>query len=222
MNCRRAKKLVYDFVDGLCTETDQIELESHLGDCEPCDKLKSQLARSLDMLKRAPVEPVDDNFNWRVRLAIRKELATARDVSSSQRGLFRRWNIGYAASAAAGFAVILLAGWMAIGSGDGPASVNGLDNLSNITEPVADIPGNSSPKAGRSGSLGAALVGQGDVFVPKSPDANRGAIDAGQASRDSLMNEAVKEMTPEQSMQYFREQIRALQIEMQKRNTKNR
>lgn len=226
MNCRRAKKLVYDFVDGLCNETEQIELERHLGDCEPCDKLASQLVRSLDMLKRVPLEPVDDNFNWRVRLAIRKELASAREATSSQRGLFRSWNIGYAASAAAGFAVILVAGWVAIGSVSGPASVDSLDNLSkNLNQPVSDTPEASSHRPARLGSRPAVMVGAGSTPLIKSPDAAIGAIDAaGQANRDSLVSEAVKGMTPEERMLYFRERISMLQIQMrlEKHKTRNR
>lgn len=224
MNCRRAKKLVYDFIDGLCSETEQVELEHHLSDCEPCERHASQLTRSLDMLRRAPVEPVDDSFNWRVRLAIRKELSAARGATTSQRGLFRRWNIGYAASAVAGFAVILVAGWVAIGSMDKTAS-HEFEGLSQDKMPTVETrtiqPATGELAARRANSP--LIVSQDGRLPVRSNDAVRGAIDMlSTASRDSLVRAAVQGMTQEERMRYFRAQISRLQRQMENRNTKNR
>lgn len=117
MNCRRAKNLIFEFVDGLTDETLKLDLERHLGECPECDTLASQLTRSLDLVHRAPQEELDENFNWKVRLAIHKERNAIQGRAASQSSLFRDWNFRYAASAVSGFAVILVAGWIAINAG---------------------------------------------------------------------------------------------------------
>jgi len=226
MNCRRAKKLIYDFIDGVCDETVQIELERHLSDCEACDQLASGLTRSLDLLKRAPVETVNDNFGWRVRLAIRKELAGARELGTSQRGLFRSWNVGYAASAVAGFAVMLVAGWIAIGSVDNPIGAGSLDGLTlgdkQTTERPSNPPAQSEFVPSGSGSP-TVTVGENGGALSKSEDSAVGAFDrAIPANRDSLVSEAVKGMTPEEQMQFLRKQIIELQVQIENRTTKKR
>jgi len=125
MNCHRAKKLIFEFVDGgLADEKVQLDLEHHLSECSACDKLASQLTRCIDLIHRAPREELDENFNWKVRLAIHKERNAIQERAASQGSLFRAWNFRYAASAVSGFAVILVAGWIAINSGLTPVPVS--------------------------------------------------------------------------------------------------
>ena len=112
MKCRRARKLVFEFVDGLSDETLKLELERHLEECGPCADLASQLTRSLDLIHRVPEEPVDENFTWKVRLAIHKERQLLQDQVAEPGRLFRAWNLRYAASAVAGLAVVVTAGWL--------------------------------------------------------------------------------------------------------------
>jgi hypothetical protein len=126
MNCRRAKKLIFEFVDGHSDEKLKLDLERHLGECAECEKLATSLAGSLALIRRTPQEPVDENFNWRVRLAVHKERKEMQELASSQGSLFRAWNLRYATSAAAGFAAILAAGWLTISLIPGPTADNGL------------------------------------------------------------------------------------------------
>lgn len=148
MNCRRAKKLIFEFVDGLSDEKLKLDLERHLGECVECERLATSLTQSLALLRRTPQETVDENFNWKVRLAIHKERSEMKDLLASQGSLFRAWNLRYAMSAAAGFAAILAAGWLTIsltvsppsdsaltaGAGT-PASTQRMDTAEN-TQPV--------------------------------------------------------------------------------------
>ena len=117
MNCRRAKKLIFEFVDGLTDEKARLDLERYLGECTECDRLASQLTQSLDLIHRMPQEELDENFNWKVRLGIHKERNAIQERAASQGSLFRAWNFRYAASAVSGFAVILVVGWIAINAG---------------------------------------------------------------------------------------------------------
>jgi anti-sigma factor RsiW len=117
MNCRRARKLIYEFIDGFADERVRVELDRHLGECSECERLANQLTRSMELIRRAPVETLDENFNWKVRLAIHRERNAIRDALASQGTLFRSWNIRYAASAAAGFVVAVALAWWAVGTG---------------------------------------------------------------------------------------------------------
>ncbi len=117
MNCRRARNLVFDFIDGIADESVRLALEGHLADCRECEKLAGEVTRSMDLLHRAPVETLDENFNWKVRLAAHKERHALQEGVASQGALFRAWNFRYAASAAAGFVVVVAASWMALSTG---------------------------------------------------------------------------------------------------------
>ena len=61
MKCRRAKKLIFDFIDGMIGDQDRIALEEHLGLCPSCDKMATGLAKSLDLLHAVPQVLPDDN-----------------------------------------------------------------------------------------------------------------------------------------------------------------
>ena len=138
MNCRGAKKLIFEFVDGLNDEKLRLDLEQHLGACAECEKLAVSLTSSLAFIRRTPQEPVDENFNWKVRLAIRKERSEMQEMLSSQGSLFRAWNARYAMSAAAGFAAILAAGWLTISlTAPSPA---GDELLATVPGPVQEQP----------------------------------------------------------------------------------
>ena len=117
MNCRRARKAIFRFVDGLSDEKMQLDLEQHLAGCPACEKLARSLARSLDLVRRTPQETLDENFNWKVRLAVHNERTTMRERAASTGSLFRAWNLRFAASAAAGVTVAIAAGWLAVASG---------------------------------------------------------------------------------------------------------
>ena len=236
MNCRRAKKLIFEFVDGLSDEKVQLDLERHLGECPECDTLASQLTQSLDFIHRAPQEEVDENFNWKVRLAIHKERNAIQERAASQGSLFRAWNFRYAASAVSGFAVILVAGWLAINAGLTPVPVseplNGEDLAGmlddkviatfNEAESVAETPMTKArpngPVVNRPASPGllASTVADGAQKSPSEPRA--GAIDrvGSSAELDSLVNLETKGLSESQRVRYFEKRISQLQDHLEK------
>ncbi|MCK5711943.1 MAG: zf-HC2 domain-containing protein, partial [Hyphomicrobiaceae bacterium] len=116
MKCRNAKKLVFDFIDGLDNEKDRLELEQHLAQCPECDKLASQLVRSMDLLHRAPQEKTSENFAWKARLKLNQERNAVRERSVSRSALIRAWNLRYVATAVSAFAVVLTVGLLAVNS----------------------------------------------------------------------------------------------------------
>lgn len=120
MKCRNAKKLVFEFLDGLSDEKVRLELEQHLSECGECEKLASQLTRSMDLLHRAPLETPSENFNWQVRLKLNKDRNAIQERAASQGSWLRGWNLRFAASGAAAFAVIVAAGVIAYNAGMNP------------------------------------------------------------------------------------------------------
>jgi hypothetical protein len=117
MKCRNAEKLIFDFIDGLENDTQRLELEKHLAQCAECDKLASQLARSMDLLHRAPRETTSDNFAWKVRLKLNQEKNAIQERSESYGPLIRSWNLKYTATAVAAAAAVLVVGLFAVKSG---------------------------------------------------------------------------------------------------------
>jgi hypothetical protein len=117
MKCRRAKQLVFDFLDGVIADSDRVGLEQHLNECESCETFASQVSRSLDLLHRAPEETPSENFNWKVRLKIAREKNNFSEAITAQRNLFKTWNLRFALSAASTFILILASGYFLWSSG---------------------------------------------------------------------------------------------------------
>ena len=66
MKCRRAKNLIFDFIDGMIGEQDRIALETHLTECTSCESMATSLSKSLNLLHSVPQVQPSDNFNWKV------------------------------------------------------------------------------------------------------------------------------------------------------------
>jgi hypothetical protein len=218
MNCRRAKKLVFDFIDGIADEPVRLELEQHLSQCEECEKLASGLTRSMDLLHRAPVETLDENFNWKVRLGVHKERRAIEESLASQGAMFKAWNIRYIASAAAGLVMMIAAGWMAVGTGlvawNGGAAVTNPAPLayndagaSSSATPSTQLQG--SPFTSRSA---AQPVSEGLHGPVRRENARQGAITSsnGGVNLDSLIQVEMSRRSDAERVQYLQQQIQLL------------
>lgn len=114
MKCRRAKKLVFDFIDGMISDRDRLGLEQHLAECDACERLAGETTKSLDMLHRLPPAELDENFTWKVRLRIARERNAAVRGAASASPWAHAWNRRFAASALAAFVVMVAAGYTAV------------------------------------------------------------------------------------------------------------
>ncbi len=117
MNCRRAKQLIYDYLDGVLGDSDRNILERHLSECRSCETFSAQLGKSLDLLHRAPAETPSEDFNWQVRLRLAKEKNAIGEAMATQRDIFKTWNLRFALSALSTFVVILASGVLLWNSG---------------------------------------------------------------------------------------------------------
>jgi len=221
MNCRRARQLVFEFVDGLKDERIRLELENHLAGCGECEKLASQVVRSMDLVHRAPVETLDDNFNWKVRLAIHKERHALQEGLASQGTLLRTWNLRYAMSAVAGFAMVVAAGWAALSTG-----VITLGSGAAVMTPPATVAEGTSPN----GVPGIRAINDPFIKTPAFTEVRFGApADEGVAQRsggaldtstpvdlDSLVQAEMANRTDAERVQYLQERIDLLQSHLEK------
>jgi hypothetical protein len=122
MNCRRAKTLIYDFIDGMIGDQNRIVLEKHLGECESCDVLATSLSKSLDLLHSVPQLQPSDNFNWKVRLGITQARNAIVSDTATERSWLRSWNIRFALSAVSTFVVVAATGYFLTRSSVLPSS----------------------------------------------------------------------------------------------------
>lgn len=111
MKCRRARRMMNDFLDGAIGDRDRLILEEHLAGCASCDRMAKNLSKSLELLRRLePVQP-DENFTWNVRLRIAREKQALAEAASSYGGAFGFFNRRFAASAVAAFAAVVIGGY---------------------------------------------------------------------------------------------------------------
>jgi len=213
MNCRRARHLLFDFFDGVGNEALRAEVDRHLGECEACDVFASEMTKSLALLRRVPVEPLDENFNWKVRLAIHREKNAALDRAVTANAWVRAWNLRYALSGGLAFgAVLVVGGVLLLRGGIAPTtmpvthepaskSVQTAENNGPVPVPRANyqVPANdgmmSTVSAGNStASTGAAPIG---------------AIDENKtdARIDSLISSDVMKLSTQERDQYLQRRI---------------
>jgi hypothetical protein len=213
MNCRRARHLLFDFFDGSGNETLRAEVDRHLGECGDCERYASEMTRGLALLRRAPVEPLDETFNWKVKLAIHRERNAALARAHSTGAWVRSWNARYVMSSALAFGAVLVAGALWLHSGGGPAPAELSRAGSRVTQ-KADEPAHSAPTSRRSGVAApgaldrSRLVSTGPANGTRSGAAPAGAIDRTEAEAriDSLidsMNKAdLTRMSPRERQRY--------------------
>ena len=228
MNCRRATKLVYDFLDGLVADKERLELEKHLCKCRECETMATQLTRSLDLIRRAPQEQPEENFNWKVRLGVSKERRAIEERLSSQGSMFRSWNARYAATALASFGIVLVAGLLAFRAGviplQAPTPLAQQAEVVVGSDPRVDVPvrGESPTREVKLPILTASnpiarLVTWGDGLNPHT-NAPVGAIDqvSDRNNLDSLVRTEMERMTEDERIRYLQRRIHLLQSHLEK------
>ncbi len=225
MKCRRVRQLLFDFVDGLGNEALHVEVDRHLAECVDCEKFAAESKRSLALLRRAPVEPLDENFNWKVRLAIHREQRATAKRASSAGAWVRAWNFRYVASTGIAFAFVLGAGIVVVNNvvPSGPS----LPSIGHQSTPSrSDV---AQSHAGRSTLSSPFVVSprrQGSILVSNtaspalqtSEPAARGAIDryAEENAIDSLIDAHLVGLTPEMRDRIIQRQIHWLESQRER------
>ena len=216
MNCRRARHLLFDFFDGASNEALRAEVDRHLGECEDCDRFASEMTSSLALLRRVPVEPLDDNFNWKVRLAIHREKNSALERAASANAWVRAWNVRYVLSTGFAFAAVLVVGGVMLAqNGSVPAPVQ-VAQPSQPDQVAGDNPGPTPvPRStinfpANNGLMSTVSTGHPDLNLGPAP---MGAIDETQtdARIDSLINSDVSKLSAQEREQYYQRRINWLQ-----------
>ncbi len=219
MNCRRVRHLLLDFVDGLGNETLHAEVDRHLAECTECETFAAETTRSLSLLRRTPVETLDENFNWKVRLAIHREQKSGAKHAVSAGAWVRAWNYRYVASTGVAFALVLAAGVVTMERAIPNEPGARLDTREPVVRPPVtarnqpvrnprDLMDTSGPYRAVSGGADAPSEGISSA---------RGAIDpfAQEVAIDSLIDARLVGMTPEMRMRCIQRQIHRLQSQLE-------
>ncbi len=88
MNCRNARKLMHEILDG--TFTHQARLEAHLTECERCRAQWAMLSRTQDALIQCVGRPVEDSALERLTSSVLAEVGT-RETGPPVVPAPRRW-----------------------------------------------------------------------------------------------------------------------------------
>jgi hypothetical protein len=217
MNCRRARHLLFDFFDGLSNEALRAEVDRHLGECAECDRFAAEMTRSLALLRRAPVEPLDENFNWKVRLAIHREKNAALSRAQSASAWVRAWNFRYAVSSGLAFGAVLVVGALLLRGGNVPAPAQLAEPGRQVTQDAAPsgstVPHSPLPSSFGQDAFRTVSTGQDSQDRSTAP---QGAIDETKEARiDSLINEDVKQMPAHERDLYIQRRIEKLRLHLQ-------
>ena len=124
MRCRHAEKLIFDYIDGLISESERLGLERHLSECRTCEATTSALAKSLGLLHRLPKAEPSENFNWKLRLRLSRERNAWHGTAESERLWVRAWQSRFALGALSAFAVVLVGGFVLLKFAGGPGVVS--------------------------------------------------------------------------------------------------
>ena len=221
MNCRRAKKLVFNFLDGMINDQDRLALESHLGECSKCEAMAASLTKSLDLLHRLPPAELDENFNWKVRLRLAREKnAAARPVDTHSWA--RSWNRRFAFSALSTFVVAIAIGYVVMNASVMPTDFVPGRIVTAEDEPKANrerqqqrvkTPGETIAKPGKQTSpvipvaVGVEPLDQSAVEGPLKED--RPTFDL-----DSLRVEFLKSAAVNYRVRQLQHQVEMLQIQL--------
>ncbi|HXV14015.1 MAG TPA: hypothetical protein VEC56_07400 [Candidatus Krumholzibacteria bacterium] len=226
MNCRRVRHLLLDFVDGLGNEALHAEVDRHVAECVECETFAAETTRSLALLRRTPVEPLDENFNWKVRLAIHREQKASAKRAASAGAWVRAWNFRYVASTGVAFALVLGAGVVTLQRvvPSGPAMPTAARDQyvrpsAPATTEVATHPATPRVTSPRQNlDTPTRFVSEGDAGPSATESAARGAIDpfAQEVAIDSLIDARLLGMTPEKRMRCIQRQIHRLQSQLEK------
>ncbi len=226
MNCRRARNLLFDFFDGASNETLRAEVERHLGECAACEEFASEMTRSLALLKHTPVEPLDETFNWKVKLAINRERNAALSRAGSASTWVRMWNVRYAVSSGLAFGAVLIAGTLVLRDGGVQTPVQTLERPAQVAQEIKNtgatagkksLPPRSANTMTSRGNDGSHLVSMGPVNQTRSSSPVSGAIDMteSEARIDSLINSQVMRMSAADRELYIQRRIDRLRLHLE-------
>ena len=217
MKCRRVRHLLLDFVDGLGNEAQHAEVDRHVAECPECESFAAQTRQSLALLRRIPAATLDENFNWKVRLAIHREEKANAKRAASTGAWVRAWNFRYVASTGVAFALMLSAGVVVMNRVSSTSGEAAVANQSPAATPQTQARYvASAPSRSRVYSPLGTLVSQGGQGADAA-NGTRGAIDRFQQEVviDSLIDARLRGMTPEMRMRCIQRQIHRLQSRLE-------
>jgi hypothetical protein len=222
MKCRKARKLIFDFIDGMLSDADKAGLEAHLAECRSCEAHAASIRESLSLLHSLPAERPSENFNWKLRLKLAQARKDLEERLEEQGRWIKRWNVRFALSAAASFAVVLAAGYFFVNShlisppGTAETATSGAASHVRVGRPVTLSEGprlREERVRSYPGRVMEKVVSQG---YPSRGGGVESYQPIGEAGRivldpDSVITVNLREMRLRYRMKYLEEQVKMLQ-----------
>ena len=164
--------------------------------------------------------PLDDNFNWKVRLAIHREQKARAKGTASTSAWARTWNFRYVASTGVAFVMVLGAGVVFMQSrGSTPMDPTTPEIVSNRSvSPVVTTGGGGRTTTSPRPVTPSVLVNTGGEVSYGTGSETRGAIDrwAQEVAMDSVIDARLVKMTPEMRQRCIKRQIHRLQSQLER------
>ncbi len=214
MRCRRAKSLIFEFIDGMIGDQNRIALEQHLNECPSCESMAQGLSKSLELLHKLPSAKPHENFTWKVRLRIAKERNTFAAGAVSQKTWLRAWNARFALSALSTFAVVLATGYFVTKSLDGPWGISSLKRSDQAAKIASDA---VSPRKTQTATRGInqSTGNFGPTAVSNRPGDRSGILDGGaDLIQDGKVSETVSPDSLWRRERQLEDQVRRLRAEL--------
>lgn len=223
MKCRKAKNLIYDLLDNVLSDSDRIQLESHLRECQSCDALATEFQKSLNLVHDLPQVEPSENFNWKIRLKLAQERHSLQEEFTTHTSFIRHWNIRFALGTVAAFTAVLAGGYLFINSFM-PSASNAPSKIAAV-KPSVSVSERSVANAGQgmidysnhfysSPRFGERLVAQG-AHEQRSTQQSFQAIDEAGApillGPDSLVVSKLRDLRQQYKVRYLERQIELLQ-----------
>jgi len=228
MRCRQAKKLIFDYIDGVISESDRVGLENHLSECGACEETASSLARSLDFLHRVPSAAPSENFNWKLRLRLAREKSAWREAAESLSTWQRAWNARFGVAALSAFALVLAAGFVFLNSLGKPGELATGSEWQPKTMASGSVTAREKGVAGQTTSDPFAIQGPGGFGAQTVAMGARAGRDAGGGREglrgpildvDSLKAHFTRSTLDDRRIRQLEQQVELLHRELEKCNT---
>lgn len=121
MKCSKAREHYFSNRDGLLNESERMELQKHMEECEDCAVFREEMDASLRLLDDLPAPRVSDSFVWNVKRRIsQKKVELMRGEYHFREG--QRYVSRFLAGAAAAVVILAAGAWfvMSGNSSDSP------------------------------------------------------------------------------------------------------
>jgi len=203
MNCRRARQLLFDFVDGMSHEYCERSSTAIVGECGECERFAADLTKSLALIHRARWSRWTRTSTGRCAWQF---IRTQSDAFAN--GGVRRVGAGVESSVRVErgvmFGLVLVVGAVVVREAAGPAVTPDVTTRVSRDRPVKAEPIVPRPSLGAGQKRAGLMVSRrGTLSTPSGASHGPSTRSTTEATIDSLVSADLMRMTPEERSAYI-------------------